>query len=137
MYRLLYIITHFFQIVYRKQCKSNLQSMYVLLSSRSNRGQYTFTEKGQEVFLTVGSILLLQLFWVGKIPWRMEWLPIPVFWPGEFRGLYSPWGCKELDVTERLSLSLQCCSTEELQDSTSVVRVWLCPSKTVCLNAKS
>ena len=29
-----------------------------------------------------------------------------VFWPGEFHGLYSPWGCKELDMTERLSLSL-------------------------------
>ena len=24
----------------------------------------------------------------------------PVFWPGHFRGLYSPWGCKELDTTE-------------------------------------
>ena len=24
----------------------------------------------------------------------------PVFWPGEFHGLYSPWGCKELDTTE-------------------------------------
>ena len=23
-----------------------------------------------------------------------------VFWPGEFPGLYSPWGCKELDTTE-------------------------------------
>ena len=22
--------------------------------------------------------------WVGKIPWRREWLPTPVFWPGEF-----------------------------------------------------
>ena len=22
--------------------------------------------------------------WVGKIPWRKEWLPTPVFWPGEF-----------------------------------------------------
>jgi len=21
--------------------------------------------------------------WVGKIPWRREWLPTPVFWPGE------------------------------------------------------
>ena len=21
--------------------------------------------------------------------------PTPVFWPGEFHGLYSPWGCKE------------------------------------------
>ena len=28
----------------------------------------------------------------------------PVFWPGEFHGLYSPWGYKELDMTERLSL---------------------------------
>ena len=25
--------------------------------------------------------------WVGKIPWRMEWLPTTVFWPGEFHGL--------------------------------------------------
>ena len=25
--------------------------------------------------------------WDGKIPWRRERLPIPVFWPGE---LYSP-----------------------------------------------
>ena len=31
---------------------------------------------------------------VGKIPWRKERLPTPVFWPGEFHGLYSPWGCK-------------------------------------------
>ena len=30
--------------------------------------------------------------WVGKIPWRRERLPTPVFWPGEFHGLYSPWG---------------------------------------------
>jgi len=28
--------------------------------------------------------------WVGKIPWRRERLPTPVFWPGEFHGLYSP-----------------------------------------------
>ena len=27
-------------------------------------------------------------------PWRREWLPTPVFWPREFHGLYSPWGCK-------------------------------------------
>ena len=44
--------------------------------------------------------------WVGKIPWRRERLPTPVFWPGEVHGLYSPWGLKESDVTERLSLSL-------------------------------
>ena len=43
--------------------------------------------------------------WVRKIPWRREWLPSPVFLPGEFHGQrslagYSPWGQKELDVTE-------------------------------------
>ena len=43
--------------------------------------------------------------WVGKIPWRRERLSTPVFWPGEFHGLYSPWGRKESDMTELLSLS--------------------------------
>ena len=37
---------------------------------------------------------------VGKILWRMERLPTPVFWPGEFHGLYSPWGHKESDATK-------------------------------------
>ena len=42
---------------------------------------------------------------VGEIPWRREWLPSPVFLPGKFHGLrslvvYSPWGLKELDMTE-------------------------------------
>ena len=45
--------------------------------------------------------------WVGKIPWRREWLLTLVFWPGEFHRLCSPWGCQELDMTEWLSLSLQ------------------------------
>ena len=35
-----------------------------------------------------------------KIPWRRERLLPPVFWPAEFYGLYSLWGCKESDVTE-------------------------------------
>ena len=42
--------------------------------------------------------------WVGKIPWRRERLPTPVFWPGEFHGLYRPWSHKESYTTERLSL---------------------------------
>ena len=42
--------------------------------------------------------------WVGKISWRRERLPTPVFWHGEFHGLYSPWGRQESDTTERLSL---------------------------------
>ena len=43
---------------------------------------------------------------IGKTPWRRERLPTPVFWPGEFHALYSPWGHKEQDMTESLSLSL-------------------------------
>ena len=44
-------------------------------------------------------------------PWRRHWLPTPVFLPGEFHGQkslagYSPWGCKELGLTERLTHSL-------------------------------
>ena len=27
--------------------------------------------------------------WVGKIPWRREQLPTPVFWPGELHGQRS------------------------------------------------
>ena len=43
---------------------------------------------------------------VGKIPWRRERLSTPVFWPGELHRLYSPWVLKELDTTERFSVSL-------------------------------
>ena len=44
------------------------------------------------------------------IPWRRIRLPTPVFWPGEFHGQRSlagcsPWGHKELDTAEQLSLS--------------------------------
>ena len=35
------------------------------------------------------------------VPSLAERLPTPVFWPGEFHGLYSPWGHKESDITER------------------------------------
>ena len=46
--------------------------------------------------------------WVGKMPWRRQWQPTPVFLPGEFHGqrslvVYSPWGPKESDMTEQLT----------------------------------
>ena len=34
------------------------------------------------------------------------YLSTAVFWPGEFHGLYSLWGCKESDTAEQLSLSI-------------------------------
>ena len=40
--------------------------------------------------------------WVGKISWRRQRLPTPVFRPGELHGVYSH---KELDTTVMLSFS--------------------------------
>ena len=47
----------------------------------------------------------------GKIPWGREWLLTPIFLPGEFHGQrslvgYSPWCCKESDMTKGLQLLL-------------------------------
>ena len=49
--------------------------------------------------------------WVGKTPWRRKWQHTPLFLPGEFHGQrslasYSPWGHKESDTTEQLTVSL-------------------------------
>ena len=42
--------------------------------------------------------------WIGKIPWRRKWPPSPEFLLGKFHGQrslagYSPWGCKDLDMS--------------------------------------
>ena len=49
--------------------------------------------------------------WVGKIPWRREWLSTPVFFSGGSHGQrnlegYSPWGGKESDTIEWPTLSV-------------------------------
>ena len=60
---------------------------------------------------TVKNLPEMQETWVGKILWKREWLPTLVFLPGEFHGqkslaIYSPWGCKESDTTQRLTHTL-------------------------------
>ena len=70
----------------------------------------------------------MQETWVESLgredPWRREWLSTPVFlaWripctkePGR---LYSPWGCKELDMTEGLNSFTFSLMIMELLDST-------------------
>ena len=46
--------------------------------------------------------------WVQSLGWEDPLekgkVPTSVFWPGELHGLYSPWGRKESDMTEQLSL---------------------------------
>ena len=72
---------------------------------------------------TVKNLPSVQETWiwslVGKIPWRREWLPIPVLLPRQSRGQrslagYSPWGCKKSGTTE-------CARTEPLEK----LSVWL------------
>ena len=46
--------------------------------------------------------------WVRKIPWKRKWQPTPLLLPGKSHGwkslvVYSPWGSKESDMTERLT----------------------------------
>ena len=53
--------------------------------------------------------------WVQSLGWEdpleEAWQPTTVFLPGQ-RSLvgYSPWGCKELDMTERLSTTQLFCT---------------------------
>ena len=49
---------------------------------------------------------------VRKSPWSSKWQPAPLFFPGKSQGQrrvsdYSPWGCKESDMTQRLSTHSQ------------------------------
>ena len=46
--------------------------------------------------------------WVGKTPWRREWQPTHIFLPGKSHGQmslggYSPRGCKDSHMNERLT----------------------------------
>ena len=90
--------------------KTSLGSVsYTVLDEATKRWR-----KNMDIFHTIPSNLNAALRWlrwsriclqcgtsqfdpcVGKIPWRREWLPTPVFLPGEFhrqRSLvsYSPW----------------------------------------------
>ena len=62
----------------------------------------------------VKNLPAMQKTWIQSLGWKDPLekgirLPTPVFSPGEFHGQkslvgYSPWGCKESDTTERLTL---------------------------------
>ena len=62
-------------------------------------------------------ILLAPYLW----EWRRKRLPSPVFWPGEFHGLYSLWGHRESDTTEKLWCG-----------NTARIYYWIC-YKMVCM----
>ena len=84
---------------------SNIYPMYLLymvyiLLNYSIYAGFPGSPDGKESACNVGDLGLIP--GLGRFPWRRERLPTPVFWPGEFHRLYSPWGHKESDMTERL-----------------------------------
>ena len=59
--------------------------------------------------------------WIGKIPWRRAWWPIPVFLPGESHGQRSlegcsPQGCKVSDTTKETMLAVTILSSSMFHD---------------------
>ena len=103
---------------------------HLLWDSNSNSSHWVFFQVIHMPFLhTLNNVGVLPLWlswwrislqlgrpgfdpWVRKMPQRRKRLPTPVLWSGEFHRLYSPWGCKESDTTEWLSLSTMwafCC----------------------------
>ena len=96
------------------QVKDNLAC-----KGRTLRKILSYTRKGKSASLVAQMRICLQCRrckrhwfdpWVGKIPWRREWQPTPVFLPGKFNGQrslagYSPWRHKDSDTTEWLTLS--------------------------------
>ena len=56
--------------------------------------------------------------WVGKIPWRKGWQPIPVFLPGESHGQEEPDGLQSIG-SQRVGHHLAC------------TQIWLVHSKSL------
>ena len=75
--------------------------------------------------------------WVGKIYWRRDRLPTPVFWPGEFQGLYSLWGQKA-STAEQFSLHYHLENMTQVPNTAMLLGVcfssFLCKAKVLYLS---
>ena len=87
---------------YLQKPKSTPKSDKTLMLMLGNIYAYTYIDTYTYIYIYVCVCVYIHLQcrrprfdpWVGKIPWRRQRLLTPVFWPGEFHGLYSPWGCR-------------------------------------------
>ena len=74
----------------------------------------------------VKNLRAMQETWVRSLGWEDPLEKGTVFWPGEFPGLYRPWGCKESDMTEQLSLSLCQFITTGILNNALIYHRYLC-----------
>ena len=108
-------------LLYNKYCHSPTFYLWICPLTLSNKNDFTSTMRFAD--FSSGSVVknppAMQEShrshqfnpWVRKIPWRRAWQPTAVFLPAESqeqRSLvgYSPWGHKELDMTEVYYLHL-------------------------------
>ena len=80
------------------------------MDTESCRGGFPGSSDGEESAFNAGD--LGSIPGLGRFLWRRVWQPTSVLLPGEFHGqrslvVYSPWGHKELDTTERLHFHFQ------------------------------
>ena len=85
---------------------SSYMFLYLWIDKSNLSEGFPVWSAGEESTFNAGDAS--SIHWVGKIPWRRKWQPTPVCLPEKSCGQrslvgYSPWGCKESDVTEWLS----------------------------------
>ena len=95
-----------------RDIRVNLPLTVIQKATYRNMYGFVFTHKGFPAGAVVrnppasaGDTGVQVQSWVGKILWRREWHPTPVFLPGKSHGKrslvdYSPGGHKESDTTE-------------------------------------
>ena len=75
-----------------------------------------FAASHAHMIMGITSVMITSIFVFNQLrKWRRQWQPTPVLLPGKSHGRRSlvgcsPWGCEELDTTERLHFhfSLSC-----------------------------
>ena len=94
------------QNIHSKDRGGDIKSPYYLSTAHRSTGL------AHSVTLVAETVERLPAMWetgcdprLGKIPWRRKWQPTPVLLPGKFHGLrslvgYSPWGCKETQLSD-------------------------------------
>ena len=75
----------------------------------------------------VNNLHAMQETWVWSL--GQEWLPTPVILLGEFHGQkspvgYNPWGCKELETTEQVTLLEDSRSSKCSQGAQATKKTW-------------
>ena len=103
---------------YKNNCTFTLKiyifmPIYIFITTVNLRTSKGFSLGASLVAQMVKCLPAMQETWVQSLgqedPLEKEMQPTPVFLPGKFHGWrslagYSPWGCKESDMTEQLML---------------------------------